>query len=235
MTVAKVSWQQGGFFMKPVNNILVALIVVLTAATVGCGQGFKAQSGSNTAAEINDSIQKAEEASRLAEQAMADAHAILKEITDENGNINVGLFTKSKTSEVETQFILNGVTAKLREVFDKVFAKVAVVKEQFALARQKLTEALAKLDQNNPAHSAQIQELMAQIARIGALETQFSAQMHSLASKLDLAISGLNGIITGVTSWIPGWGSLVGLALDFFVMSDLKALIMELKAKLMAL
>lgn len=219
--------------MKPMSWLLISLSIVFVSGTVGCGAGFRSNVGDNV--NVFEELRKAEEASLLAEEAMAEANMVLREIMDDQGNINVGLFRSGSTAEVETQFILSGLTNKLREVFNKVFEKVALVKAQFQVARDKLNEAASKLDPSNPAHALQLQAIQAQIAKINALEAQFSAQMHSLASKLDLAINGLDKIISGVTSWIPGWGSIVGLALDFFVMSDVKALILEIKHKLMSI
>jgi hypothetical protein len=67
------------------------------------------------------------------------------------------------------------------------------------------------------------------------MERTFSASMHQLASKLDLAIAGLDKLVSGVTSFIPGFGWIANLALDYLVMSDVKNFIYEVKMRLMAL
>lgn len=223
---------------RSMNLINVTILAGLATATIGCGQGFQTlNAGQNSAlraAEVSTAVKQAEAASNNAQLAIIEANEILKEIQDENGNIKINLFTKSSTSEVQAKFLLNGVIAKLQEVFDRVFEKVATVKAQFNQARQTLADALAKLDTSNPAQAAMIAQLQAELSKLDALETRFSTSMHSLATKLDLAVLALDKVITGATSFIPGWGSLVGLAIDYFLMSDVKALIMELKTKLLA-
>jgi hypothetical protein len=184
--------------------------------------------------ESDDQMQKAEQAAKEAQAAIDDANKLINEITDDSGTINVGLFKKPAES-VSTKGLLDPITDKLREVFDMIYAKVAVVKAAFAKARQALNDALAKIDQSNPANQAQVAMIMANLAKLDQLEAKFSDSMHMLASKLDLAISGLDGIISGLTTWLPGWGSLIGMALDMLVMNDVKAFILELKAKLLAL
>ncbi len=109
------------------------------------------------------------------------------------------------------------------------------MKQKFADARRLLASAMAKLDLNDPAQAKIADEIKKQLANIDVLEGKFSDTMHMLASKLDLATEGLDKIITGVTSSIPGWGSIIGLAIDYLVMNDVKALIQDLKARLLAL
>src|SRR5690606_20584798 len=102
-------------------------------------------------------------------------------------------------------------------------------------ARKLLADALGKIDQSNPANAALVQQIMSQMAKVDAMERQFSTSMHMLASKLDLAITGLDRLVSGVTSFIPGFGWIASLALDFLVMSDIKNFIYEIKMRLMAL
>lgn len=225
--------------MKRINWLCGSIIAVIAAGSIGCGQTLKPfnYNGDDLAIgnDVNDSLTKAELAAKDAQAAMDEANALIAQITDDNGNINIGLFKKPAANNVTTQGLADPIINQLRQVFDKVFAKVQLVKDQFAKARQALNDALAKLDQTNPANQAMIANIMAQLAKIDQLEAQFSAQMHSLASKLDLAVAGLDGIIKGAITFIPGWGSIIGLALDMIVMGDIKAFIMEIKAKLMAL
>jgi uncharacterized phage infection (PIP) family protein YhgE len=187
----------------------------------------------STSVDIDEEMQKADDASKAAEIAMNEAQAAINEISDSKGNINVSLFGKS-TSTVSSKGLLSGITTKLGSVFDKVFVKIDTVKAQFATARATLATALAKLEQEIPEQSAQIQQIMAQLNKIDGLELQFKDRIHSLASKLDLAITGLDGLISGATSFIPGFGWVVDLALDFFVMSDVKTFIHQLQLKLLA-
>lgn len=224
----------------------LSLAAVFAVSSIGCGQGFKTSSANQSKAtetgglsvtpDISASLKKAEEAAASAQTAMVDANNALKEIQDENGNINLGLFIRPQTSsKVEVQSLLSPVIDKLKAVFDTVFAKVALVKQKFADARRLLADAMAKLDLNDPAQAKIADEIKKQLANIDALEAKFTDAMRMLASKLDLAMVGLDKIITGVTSSIPGWGSIVGLAIDYLFMSDVKALIQDLKARLLAL
>jgi hypothetical protein len=223
-----------------------SVMVVLCAGLVGCGQGFRGtssgsaslgSSGTNqpAAVDIDKELQKAEEASIQAQEAMAEADKAIAEITDDKGNINVSLFSKTKTSEVQSQFLLKGVMAKLTGVFDKVFARVQVVKSKFDAARNALVAALEKLDGTNPAQAALVAEIRAKLVAIDAMEGQFRNAMHMLAGKLDLAMTGIDRLVSGATSFIPGFGWVANLALDYFVMSDVKNLVAELKARLLAL
>lgn len=228
--------------MKFYNRLCGSLLAVIAAGSIGCGQTMRPFSHGDSQVisnDVSDSLAKAELAAKEANLAIQEANAIIEQITDENGNINIGLFKKPSGAQAQQAVgalgLLDPITNQLRSVFDKLFAKVMVVKEQFNKARQALNDALAKIDQTNPANAAMVAEIMAQLAKIDQLEAQFSTQMHSLASKLDLAIAGLDGIIKGAITFIPGWGSIIGLAIDFLVMGDIKALILELKTKLMAL
>lgn len=225
--------------MKTTQLLKWMTVASVFVSAIGCGSSYRPlnHKGELSPLEvgIEDHMSKAEMAAKEAQIAMDEAAALIAEITDDNGNINIGLFKKPGANAVTTKGLLDPITNKLREVINKVYDKAIFVKKQFATARQALNDAMAKLDQSNPAQAAQVQLIMAQLAKIDQLEAQFSTAMHQLASKLDLAITGLDSIIKGATTFIPGWGSIIGIALDILVMNDVKALILELKAKLMAL
>ncbi len=225
---------------KRLNLITGSVLMLFTVGLIGCGQGFESHgksAGGVQAASIDNEMAKAEEANQAALTAMAEANLALKDITDSKGNINLNLFKKSTSTaaQVETQGLLTGVIDRLRVTFDTLFAKVTTVKAKFSEARKLLADALAKIDQSNPANAAMVQQIMSQMAKVDAMERQFSASMHSLASKLDLAISGLDKLVSGVTSFIPGFGWIASLALDYLVMGDIKNFIYEIKMRLMAL
>lgn len=225
--------------MRTANWLSGSIVAVFAAGSIGCGntmRPYKVEGVDTSITEqSDDQFAKAEQAAKDAQAAIDEANALIAEITDENGNINIGLFKKPAANAVTTQALLDPIANKLRSVFDKIFAKALLVKQQFTNARTALNDALAKIDQTNPANAAQIALITAQLAALDKLEAQYSASMRTLASRLDLAVAGLDAIIKGVTTFIPGWGSIVGMALDFLVMGDLKALILELKTKLMAL
>ena len=224
---------------RKMGSVTVGLMMVFAVASIGCGQGFKSagagESGALAIASANDAMAKAEEANQQALAAMSEADAALKSISDANGNINIGLFSKSSSSSVTSQGLLSPIIDKLRATFNTVFDKVALVKAKFTEARAKLNEALANLDASNPAQAALIAQIKSQLAGIDGLEAQFSAKMHSLASKLDIATTALDKLVSGVTSFIPGFGFIADMLLDYFVMDDVKAFLMEIKMKLMSL
>ncbi len=217
------------------------IISIAAIMAFGCGQGFKTSSGASnkTAAQavanVDNQMAKADQAAKDAALAMADADAAISKITDKDGNININLFTKSTTTGTQTSGILAPLVAKLQPLFDSVFDKVNAVKVQFDAARAALADALGKLNPNDPAQAAMIATVQTQMAHIDALEAQFRDKIHMLAGKLSLAITGLDKIVSGVTSFIPGFGWLASWALDMFVMDDVKNLILNLQAKLMAL
>jgi hypothetical protein len=227
---------------KQMNKITGSMVVFLMVTAIGCGQNMKSSTPSNDKAaaagssteEIAAVIAKAQKANEEAKSAISEAEAALATIQDENGNIKVGLF-QSGGSEVNSTGLLTPIIDKLRGPFDTVLAKVALVKSKFAEARQLLMASLAKLDDKDPAQAALINEVMKQMAAIDKMEVTFRTSMIALAGKLDLAVSGLEKIISGATSFIPGFGWLADLVLDFAVMSDVRDFVMEIKMKLLAL
>jgi hypothetical protein len=229
--------------MSRMNKYLaVNIATVLAFSSVGCGQGFRNSGSSNAgvsqSVNVNDQLAKAQAASEQAQKAMADANTALADIMDDKGNIKLGLFsTTSSDSQTRTAGLLAPIIDKLNAVFDKLFAKVDLVKQQFAMARAALNDALSKLSAADPAQAAQIDQIKQELASIDTLEQQFSNQMHSLASKLDLASSAIDKLLQTATSAIPvpGLGTIAGVLVDMFLMSDVKNLIASIKAKLLAI
>lgn len=219
--------------------IAVTIASVFAMSSVGCGQGFRTSSGASTmggqSVNINDSLNSAQKATDEAQKAMAEADAALADIMDANGNIKLNLFSSSSVnSQTHTAGLLSPIVDKLNGVFDKLFAKVDMVKTQFAKARTLLEAALVQV-QAAGGNQAQIDMIRAQIAKVDALETQFSTSMHLLAGKLDLASAALDKLVNSATSMIPGIGAIAGIFVDLFLMSDVKNLIAQIKAKLLAL
>jgi len=216
-----------------------SVLAIFAVSTIGCGQGLRSSGGTGkvTASHVEDiskEVQKAEQANEEAQNAILEANLALASIQDEKGNIKISLFKKS-TSEVNTTGLLTPVIDRLRVTFETVFAKVALVKAKFNEARQLLMVALSRLDHNDPAQAALIAEVMKQMAAIDAMEAKFRTSMFQLAGKLDLAVDALSKIISGATSFIPGFGSIIGIGLDFLVMSDIRNFVAEIKMKLMGI
>jgi hypothetical protein len=223
---------------KKALSIFVA--VIFTSTTVGCGQAFKGATGTGTttsssqSVNIDNQLQKAADASAQAQQAMVDAQAAVATLLDSSGNLNLSLFGSSSSSQTGTSGLLQPLIDKLNGVFDQVFAKINTVKAQFTAARTALASALAQLSAADPTQAAQIAMIQAQLAKVDALETQFQTMVHSLADKLDLVSAALDKAVNSATSLIPGWGVILGIAVDMFVLSDVKNLISSLKARLLA-
>lgn len=237
-------------------NLLTGIsVAIMAAGLMGCGQGFKSNGvsaeDSAKSAAFDSAISKAEKANQDAQNAMNAATEALMTIQDTSGNINLGLFLKGGSSSsssssssggasndpstVGSAGLLTPVIDKLRATFDIVFQKVADVKAKFQEARQALLIALSKLDANDPAQAYMQQQIMKQLSRIDAMEDQFRIQLAGLGAKLDQAVVALQKIISGATSFIPGWGPIVNFAVDFFVMSDITNFINEIKMKLLTI
>ena len=228
--------------MNQFNKAVGTMMALMMVTTIGCGQKMQSSSPSNKAQatgagssteEVAAVIAKAQKANDEAVAAIGDAQAALATIQDENGNINVSLFQSN--SQVSSSGLLTPVIERLRGPFDTVLAKVALVKSKFTEARQMLMTALAKLDDKDPAQALMINEIMKQMAAIDKMESTFRSSMLQLGNKLDLAVASLEKLISGVTSFLPGWGWVVNLGLDFLVMGDIRDFVMEIKLKLIAI
>jgi hypothetical protein len=227
--------------MNKLNIVTGSLLAVIAASSIGCGQGMKSNTSSNAKAsavgqteEIAAVIKKAEKANEEAQSAILEAQSALLTIQDKNGNIKIDLF-QSNNNEVDSAGLLTPVIDKLRGPFDTVLAKVALVKSKFNEARKMLMSALSKLDDKDPAQAALIAEVMKQMAAIDKMEATFRTSMFQLAGKLDMAVAALEKLISGVTNFLPGWGWVVNLGLDYLVMSDIRDFVAEVKMKLMTL
>lgn len=222
------------------KHIAVTIATVFAFSNVGCGQGFRTTTKSSTAGgqaatsvNVDSQVNLAQKASDDAQAAIADANTVLADIMDSSGNIKLKLFSASSVdSQTRTVGLLAPIVDKLNGVFDKLFAKLDIVKQQFAKARTLLADALAKVEAAGGS-ADQISMIRAQLSKIDSLEAQFSTSMHMLASKLDLATAALDKLVSAA-SLTSGWGTIAGVFIDLFLMSDVKNLIATVKAKLMA-
>lgn len=229
--------------MKVINMKYTILGSIVILALTGCGQGFqsgKAASNigsSNGGFSVDDGTSaELEKAIQNAEKAMADAEASVKDITDKDGNINISLFTtNSQNSQTKAQGLLAPIIDKLRGVFDKVFSKVEMAKQQFSNARGQLAALLAQIQQADPTNSLRIQELTAQLARLDSLEGQLHVRMQALAGRLDTIMLGIQKVVSRATSLIPGVGIIADILIDMFLMDDVRALIAEIKMRLLSI
>ncbi|MBX3022968.1 MAG: hypothetical protein KF799_14935 [Bdellovibrionales bacterium] len=220
--------------------VSVVLATVFAFSSIGCGNGFRTNSNSSSSlsqgqsVNVDDQIAKAQDAADEAQKAMAEAELALADIMDANGKIKINLFSASSVdSQTRTVGLLAPIVDKLNGVFDKLFSKVDVVKAQFAKARTLLSGALAQVIAGGGSQ-AQIDLIKAQIAKVDLLEGQFANSIHMLAGKLDLATAALDKLVLSASSLIPGIGSIAGIFIDMFLMSDVKNLIANVKARMLA-
>lgn len=221
------------------QRLALGLALVLLTANIGCGQGFKGQGvagESGSAWSVDDTMSKAAVASQAAQKAMLDANSALSDIMDDQGNIKLNVFSRSAQTNAASGGLMGPLLEKLNTVFNSLFEKVAVVKEQFALARTLLNSAISKLNPSNPLQAAQIAQIRMQLSNIDLLEQQFSNSLHLLAGKLDLATNALDKLIQAGTSLIPipGLGSVAGVLIDLFVTGEVKNYIASVKLRLLS-
>lgn len=229
--------------------ILRMSLTILAFTAVGCGQGFKAgNNGTNdtttesvkqpTVVDISEQLSKATEATKEAETAMADARVAIASISDAKGNIKINLFGRSsKSTDVQAQGLLKPLLAKLQPTFDRVYNKAVMVRDSFARARVMLITAMAKLDKSVPLQAEQIELIMQQVAQIDKLEMQFKNSMHTLATKLNLALNGLDKLVSMATSLIPipFAGLAAGFVIDLLLVSDIREFIQTFQLKLLSI
>lgn len=236
---------------KQFRRILINILIVTTSiGLIGCGQGFKSQALSssqglggviqpiNDLADVKAQMDEAQKATDEAQLAMSEAEAAIASISDSNGNINVDVFSASgSSSSVTTQGVLAPIVNKFKTVFDTVFSKVQMVKQKFDMARAALATAMAKLDPSNPAHAALIAQIQTALAGIDNMEMQFRNAMQMLAGKLDIALAAIDKLVAAGCSFIPvpGLCAIAGIFVDMFILDDVKNLIYDFKAKLLAL
>lgn len=221
---------------------VVTMAVAISMTSIGCGQSFKSSAATTPLAEqsvnVDDAMTKAQKASDAARKAFADANLALADIMDDSGNVHLSLFSSSgANAQAKASGITGPLIDKLNKVFDQLFAKTDLVKQNLAQARQLLDDALAKLSAAVPAQAAQIDVIRKQLRQLDLLEQDFSMAMHLLAGKLDLATNSLDKLIQQGTSLIPvpGLGMVAGVLIDMFVTNDVKTYIAGVKAKLLAL
>jgi hypothetical protein len=207
-------------------------------ATVGCGQGLKSTSPGRTVAEhqanVDKQMDQAEKAAADAQDALVAAQTVLAQISDANGNFNLGLFSGLK-GKMSLGNILGPVADKLTEVFDQVYEKLALLKTKYGEARLALADAMGKLDASDPTQAKLIAQINSQMGRLDDLEKQYTSAIHKLARKLDLVERSIDKLVSGVTSSIPGFGAILGLALDYLVLDDIYAVIDGFQQKLLDL
>ncbi|NCN39701.1 hypothetical protein GW916_00470 [bacterium] len=161
--------------------------------------------------------------------AMDEARAILAKFSNPNGSIKLWSLLTSSSSSVQSQSIFI-IYEKLSEVLDKVYQKVAVVKDKFNKARAVLAVEAAKLDPLRPDHQmvlAQINQMMSQIDRA---ESQFSMALGQLAGQLDLVNNGIDMLSSSAGGLFPGAGIIVSM-----LTNQVKMAITEFQTKLRSL
>lgn len=220
--------------MKTIRAITGSVGILCCVSLIGCGQGLKS-SGSSQGSQsidtssVNTQINQAAQAANDASSALQNVTTAINQISDAQGNINIGMFLMGSDNP------LNALIAQLQTYFDQFYTKAQAVESSLDSARTQIQQAIAQLNPNDPAQATEIQQLNAELAQVNSLDQQFSNAMHSLATKLGTAMTGLDNLINGVTASIPGWGAIVGLAVDWLVMDNVRTLFQDMENKLNSL
>lgn len=208
------------------------LVVALAVGLTACGQGMKSSqngSSSSLSSPVNNELpqiefEKIEADTLAAEAALVEAEAAINE------SVGPRLQLSSSSSQVISEKSLTGVPEKLREALNKVYAKltipVAKAKEAVEKGRAKLVEQMAKLDPKNPLHIPLIIKITELMAKLDALEGRFGGVYDILASKVDLVVDKLDGLIAKIDLknpllWIP-----------LMELQEIKSVVVEFKEKL---
>ena len=227
----------------------ISMMIFFSVSAVGCGQGMTSNNpspnatGSNGAAgggtvsnaDVEAVIQKAAQANQEAANALIEAERVLASIQDANGDIKLSFFQANQAPAVQAKGVMSPIIDKIRPTFDKIIAQVKLVKGKFNEARQLLVSALSRLDHRDPSQAYLINEITKQMAAIDKMEARFRASMLTVTKKLDKAVDQLDKLVSGVSSAIPGWGIIIGIGLDYFVMGEIREYIEEVKFELLSL
>lgn len=223
---------------------------LLAVNLVGCGQAmtssqFKDQKTTNASTSptsgvnlVSAQMASVRTASDDVQAAIVSAQALMAQLVDAQGNVNLSLFTSSSSSPGNGPAIgiLAPIVNEVRSVFDQVFAKVTAVKGQFDTVRATLTTVLNSLNPNDPLQSAEIDQIKSMLAELSNLEQAFQTAMHDLSGKVGQASVALDNVIArataGLNTKIPGLGLIAGLLIDTFVTGDVKDLLNTVQSKL---
>lgn len=202
-----------------------------SAGSSSSGSGQTASQGTDVKNVVD--MQSLQKSSDNATAAISDAKAALDTITNKDGSFKFSvIFQKDALNQVaksqmEAQFLTDGLAAKLTTILNVVVDKVKLAKADIEKARAALTVELSKVDANSPA-AAQIQALMSQI---DIVESQYSTLVHSLASKINLVTQGFNQLSGLANSFCPI--PVVCGAAVWLVLNPIEQAILDFQAKLM--
>ena len=189
--------------------------------------------------DVTSAVDRAQIASKSAEDALTDARAALSLLADAKGNIALNVITAlfTKKTTVNRGGLLAPLTNRLQGAFDAFFVKADVVKSNINAARLTLAVANAQLDLSDPAQVLLAQQIVAQMAAIDATEATLKSGMKALANKVDQASQGLTKLVALGTSFIPipGLNFVASFLIDTFVFGDLTSLLESVKLRLTAL
>lgn len=217
------------------------LTVTLAVSMTACGSGFKgapsssSSSSSSGLGSLTDT--KAIESAAADAQVSIDDASLLLASVDE-ANQTPGLSKTVEMQALSPSFILDGFKGKLSKKLDAVLAKVAVVKARLNDARAKIADAIAKIDTSDPRSAALVAALTSQMEKLDQLEQKFYQGIQLLTDRMDMAAASLDKLAdlagSAAGSINPIFGGIAGLAAQYMI-SQIKDVIAEFKAKLLAL
>lgn len=135
---------------------------------------------------IEESIKDIDSDLSNADQAILDAVKLMDDLQSD-GVLNVSsveAMNQQVQDELSAQGLL-GLSGKLDKVFDKAIDAITKAKGALGQARQKVQDALAKLDPNNPAHLPMIDKLNQLLLRMDEVENKFDQAITKLIDKVD--------------------------------------------------
>lgn len=141
-----------------------------------------------------------EESVTSAEDAIAQAEDALNGIFDKKGNLK-SMSAESQEDGFQAQLLISG---KIEEALDKVRVLLNKIPAAFDLARSKLSDAIAKLDANNPSHQLLIAKMMGLMTKIDQMEAKIGTLKKVLVKKINLVLKKLDAIIAGLNTNILG-------------------------------
>ena len=238
--------------MHAPNLAKAGVFLLMTSTLIACGQPYQAtgvDGGTQTSESLSSAgpletnvataLEKAQIASKTAQDAITDARAALSALSDSKGNIAINVIKSIFTTQVSADRggLLAPLTNRLQTAFDLLFAKADQVKVGINTARLTLAVANSQLNLADPAQVILSKEILAQMAAIDAMEASLKSGMSALAGKVDQAEQGLSKLVSLGTSFIPvpGLNFVASYLIDTFVLGDVTSLLDGVKLKLLSL
>jgi hypothetical protein len=220
-----------------------------TAVNGGSFSTAQSESSGGTASNVIN-MAKVQQASSDANIAITNAQSALALITNANGSFKWTIIfnssslaaaaaaanatastssTPTASTQMEAQFITDGLAADLTTVLNLVVTKVQLAKTDIANARAAIAVQLAAA----PAGSAVAVQLQDIEAQIDTVEAQYVSLVHSLASQISLVTTAMNSL-SGLANTFCPIPIVCGVAV-YILITPIEQAILAFQAKLMTI